>query len=142
MCDENVKIKSNIVRFIFFAVVLLTGGVYGIYQFFFVTSNVWMLFLGVAFLPTSIFAVFMCNFYIVIGENKLTIKLFKVQDVKADEISQIDWTYFSRRNGSCYVNLKDGKTKSFSRVTFEKKLKDEMIKFAERNEIPQHGREK
>jgi len=140
--DGNVKIKSNMVRFILFAVVLLAGGVYGIYQFFFVTSNVWMLLLGVAFLSTSVFAVFMCDFYIVIGENELTIKLFKVQDVKADEISQIDWTYFSRRNGFCYVNLKDGKSKSFSRVTFEKRLQDEIIKFAERNEIPQRGIEK
>ena len=130
------------VRAILFAVVLLVAGVYGIFEFFFVTSKVWMLFLGIAFLCTSVFAMFMCDLYIVISEDKLTIKLFKIQNVKADEISQIDWTYFSQRKGYCYVNLKDGKTRAFSRVTFEKKLKNELIKFAERNGIPQRGLEK
>ncbi|MDD4699319.1 MAG: hypothetical protein PHV07_03550 [Oscillospiraceae bacterium] len=140
--DENVKIKSNMIRAILFMVVLLVSGIYGIYQFFFVTAEIWMLILGIVFLCSSVFAIFMCDLYIVIGENELTIKLFKIQTVKADEISQIDWTFFSQRKGYCYVNLKDGKSRALSRVTFEKKLKNELIKFAERNGISQRGLDK
>lgn len=138
--ETMVEIKTNRVRATIFTIALFIGGILGIYEFIFAdTDKIWMLILAFFLLLTFVFMIFSYSFYIKIYQDELIIKLFKTRKIKPDEISQIDWTFFSQRKGNCYINLINGKTMVFSKAVYEKKFKTELMKFAERNGITQRG---
>ena len=140
---NSVKIKSNRGYFVFLGLILIATGVIGIVAGIDGEKvSVPLIIGGIVLLLTSILAFIFVGFYIEISESKLIIKQFKLVSIEAEQISQIEWSWFFKRQGTCFINLKDGISVSISRKMFHWKFQSELIKFAERNGISQRGLDK